>query len=106
MYFALAAAGWAVVAVAACPGDTAARTAVPLSAVAARIRPRVRASCSRMAFPSLLVPVGEREVDGLALAVDDERVVRRPGETHVVDPGDDRLAGHAGPARPGQDAEQ
>src|SRR5580704_370726 len=100
MYFALAAATWAAVLVAACPGDAAARRAAPLTTATARIRPAMRMSCPRMRSPfSLLVAVGEREVDELALAPDDERIVRRPGETHVVDPGDDRLAGHAGPAR-------
>src|ERR1700733_10223007 len=106
MYFALAAAAWASMVVAACPGDAAATTAVPPTTTAARIRPTMRAGCPYMRFPSSLVPVGEGEVDRLALAPDDERVVRRAGEAHVVDPRNDRLTGHAGPARPGQGAEQ
>src|SRR6516165_3168304 len=103
MYFALAAAAWAAV-VAACPGDAAATTAVPTTT--ARIQAAMRAGCPCMKFPSSLVPVGEGEVDRLALALDDERVMRRAGEAHVVDPRNGRLTRHAGPARPGQDVEQ
>src|SRR5580658_521284 len=106
MYFALAAAGWAAAVVAACPGDAAIRTAVPPTTTAARIRPAMRAGCACMRFPSSLVPVGEGEVNRLALASDDERVVRRASEAHVVDPRNDRLTRHAGPARPGQGVEQ
>src|ERR1700733_2444993 len=105
MYFALAAAAWAAVLVAACPGHAAAKTAVPPTTTAARIRPTMRARCPCMRFPFSLVPVGEGEVDRLALAPDDERVVRRAGEAHVVDPRNARLPGHAAPARPGQGAE-
>ena len=46
MYFALAAADWAAVVVAACPGDAAATTAVPPTRTAARIRPAMRAELS------------------------------------------------------------
>src|ERR1035437_9109412 len=106
MYFALAAAAWAAVVVAAFHGDAATRTAVPPTTTAARIRPAMRADCPRMRFPSSLVSVGKGEVDRLALAPDDERVVRRVGEAHVVDPSNDRLTRHAGPARAGQGVEQ
>src|ERR1700722_8216688 len=106
MYFALAAAAWAAVVVAACPGEAAAITAAPPTTAAARIRPTMRAGCPCMRFPSSLVPVGEGEVDRLPPAPDDERVVRRAGEAHVVDPRNDRLTRHAGPACPGQGVEQ